>query len=73
MREYQGEKYDLIYLSLGAGVQSSTLLACSVLGLHGVPKVDCAIFADTKAEMDETYRYLDFLTKWSGDRGVPVH
>jgi len=28
------EGYDLTYLSLGAGVQSSALLVCSALGLH---------------------------------------
>ena len=46
-------------LSLGAGVQSSTL---ALMIEHGeVPMVDCAIFADTGDEPKEVYKWLDFL------------
>ena len=32
--------FDLTYISLGGGVQSSAVLAMSALGLHGVPRAD---------------------------------
>lgn len=64
--------YDLTYISLGGGVQSSALLAMSALGLHGVPKADCAIFADTQAEIGATYAWLDRLTAWAKPHGIDV-
>jgi hypothetical protein len=46
-------------LSLGAGVQSTTL---ALMSAHGeVERPDCAIFADTGDEKRGTYRYLDYL------------
>lgn len=50
---------DLRVLSLGAGVQSSTLALMSAAG--ELDKVDCAIFADTQWEPASTYAYLDWL------------
>ena len=64
--------FDLTYLSLGAGVQSTALLICSVLGLHGVPKADVAIFADTQDEPAWVYAHLERLAAWSAARGIPV-
>ena len=52
-------KKTLRVLSLGAGVQSSTLALMIEKG--EIPMVDCAIFADTKNEKDETYEYLKYL------------
>ena len=49
-------RHDLTYISLGAGVQSSALLVCSLLGLHRVPRADVAIFADTQNEPPHVYR-----------------
>ena len=47
------------FLSLGAGVQSSTL---ALLIAHGdVPMVDAAIFADTQWEPRAVYEWLDWL------------
>lgn len=46
-------------LSLGAGVQSSTLALMSARG--ELPVLDCAIFADTQAEPKAVYDYLDWL------------
>lgn len=47
------------YLSLGAGVQSSTV---ALLIAHGeVPMVDAAIFADTQWEPQGVYQWLDWL------------
>ena len=46
-------------LSLGAGVQSTTL---ALLAAHGeIPKPDCAIFADTGAEPAAVYEHLSWL------------
>ena len=48
---------DLRILSLGAGVQSSTLALMIEKG--EIPMVDAAIFADTQAESKETYEFLN--------------
>jgi len=48
--------YDFAYASLGAGVQSTALVVLSTLGLHGCPRADCAIFADTQDEPAWVYR-----------------
>lgn len=47
-------------LSLGAGVQSSTLALMASLG-EITPRPDFAVFADTQAEPDEVYRWIDWL------------
>lgn len=65
--------YDLNYISLGAGVQSSALLIASALGLHGVPKADVAIFADTCDEPAYVYEWLAILEPWATAHGIPVH
>ena len=57
--------YDLTYISFGAGVQSSALLVCSNLGLHGVPRADVAVFADTGDEPQYVYDYLEIMREWS--------
>jgi hypothetical protein len=55
-------------LSLGAGVQSSTL---ALMIAHGeVPMVDAAIFADTGAEPKGVYDWLDWL---ESKLPFPVH
>ncbi len=48
-------------LSLGAGVQSSTLALLIAKG--EVPMVDAAIFADTQAEPKAVYDWLDWLER----------
>ena len=48
-------------LSLGAGVQSSTLALMAARGEIAMP--DCAVFADTQAEPPSVYRWLDWLEK----------
>jgi hypothetical protein len=47
-------------LSLGAGVQSSTLALMAARGLVS-PMPDAAIFADTQAEPASVYAWLDYL------------
>lgn len=54
-------KKPLIALSLGAGVQSSTLALMAAAG--EIPMPDCAIFADTGAEPGPVYRWLDKLER----------
>lgn len=57
-------------LSLGAGVQSTTLLLLANHGeLPGGP-VDCAIFADTGWEPKVVYEHLDWLESVSA---IPIH
>jgi len=46
-------------ISLGAGVQSTTLALLAKDGIVEMP--DCAIFADTQAEPKAVYRHLDWL------------
>ena len=48
-------------LSLGAGVQSTTLALMIEKG--EIPMVDCAIFADVGAEPKLVYEHLDWLEK----------
>jgi len=57
------------FLSLGAGVQSSTL---ALMAAHGevTPMPNAAIFADTQAEPASVYRWLDWL---EGQLPFPVH
>lgn len=56
-------------ISLGAGVQSSTM---ALLAAHGeiTPMPDCAIFADTQAEPKAVYEWLDWLER---QLPFPVH
>jgi len=57
-------------LSLGAGVQSSTLL----MSCRGVlPKLDAAVFADTQWEPKAVYTWLEFLREEASRAGIPVH
>lgn len=51
-------------LSLGAGVQSTTLL---LMSRHGdIAPLDGAVFADTGWEPQEVYRHLAWLEQESG-------
>jgi hypothetical protein len=56
-------------ISLGAGVQSSTM---ALMAKHGeiTPLPDCAIFADTQAEPQGVYDWLDWLER---ELPFPVH
>lgn len=49
-------------ISLGAGVQSSTM---ALMAAHGeiTPMPDCAVFADTMSEPRSVYTWLDWLEK----------
>jgi len=59
----------VIAISLGAGVQSSTM---ALMAAHGEiePMPDCAIFADTGWEPAAVYRHLDWLER---QLPFPVH
>jgi hypothetical protein len=56
-------------LSLGAGVQSSTLL---LMAVHGEVQIDRAIFADTGWEPRGVYDWLGGLQLAAGHAGIPV-
>ncbi|MGW6210902.1 hypothetical protein [Streptomyces sp. NPDC055109] len=59
-------------LSLGAGVQSTTLLLLAAEGR--LPKWDAAIFADTGWEPARVYAHLDRLEREVAQpAGIPVH
>lgn len=58
-------------LSLGAGVQSSALLLMSCRGL--LPRLDCAVFADTRYEPRAVYDHLEWLKGEASAAGIPVH
>jgi len=57
----KNRKKILTVISLGVGVQSSTMLLMAAKG--ELPKVDCAIFADTGYEPKSVYNYLNLLKK----------
>lgn len=59
-----------IYLSLGAGVQSTALLVLSARGLYDCPQADIAVFADTGDEPRWVYEHLSRLEAWSP---IPIH
>ncbi|MGH7743264.1 MAG: hypothetical protein ACREQ5_00380 [Candidatus Dormibacteria bacterium] len=58
-------------LSLGAGVQSTTLALLAVEGK--LPKLDAAIFADTGWEPATVYEHLARLGVVLAEAGVPLH
>lgn len=65
-------KYDLTYLSLGAGVQSSAMLVMAALGLHGCPRPDVVLFADTRGEGPWTYAHLPLMIDFAKQHGLRV-
>lgn len=58
-------------LSLGAGVQSTTVLLMSCRG--ELPLLDCAVFADTGWEPQPVYEHLVWLEAEARHYDVPVH
>lgn len=56
-------------ISLGAGVQSSCMALMAAAG-EITPMPTCAIFADTQAEPESVYKWLDWLEK---ELPFPVH
>lgn len=58
-------------LSLGAGVQSTTLALLAADGT--LPGLDGAVFADTGWEPASVYRTLDRLSEHLAGAGIPVH
>lgn len=58
-------------LSLGAGVQSTTLALLAVEGV--LPTPDAAIFADTGWEPKAVYEHLARLTRVLDAAGIPTH
>lgn len=71
----KSKHYDVTYISLGAGVQSSAMYMMSVLGEHGVPRADVAIFADTMDEGRDTYEFLEVIEEWGRqqENPIPIH
>lgn len=61
-----GSVYNLRVISLGAGVQSTTLYRMAALG-EITPLPDVAIFADTQQEPSWVYENLDRLEQDHGD------
>ncbi|MFD7659816.1 hypothetical protein ACFV4N_38065, partial [Actinosynnema sp. NPDC059797] len=57
-------------LSLGAGVQSTTVLLLACEG--EIPRFDMALFADTGWEPRAVYTNLDRLTAHAENNGIPV-
>ena len=57
-------------LSLGAGVQSSTLLLMSLYG--EIPPLDYVIFADTGWEPTAVYKHLEKLKKICYEAKLPL-
>jgi len=58
---------ELHILSLGAGVQSTTLYLMFMRGVLQ-PQIDYAIFADTGEEPTPVYRHLEWLQSLNGPR-----
>lgn len=58
-------------LSLGAGVQSTTLLLMSLRG--ELPRLDAAVFADTQWEPKTVYTHLEWLKEECKRGGIPLY
>jgi len=56
-------------LSLGAGVQSSTLAFMAEVGF--IDPIDCAIFADTGSEPKKVYEWLSYMRETI--KNFPIH
>lgn len=67
----QRSDVSMVVLSLGAGVQSTTLALMASGG--ELPKPDAAIFADTGWEPKAVYEHLDRLAAELGRAGIPLH
>jgi len=57
-------------LSLGAGIQSSTVLLMSLAG--ELPRLDAAIFADTGWEPAAVYAHLKRLEQAAEELGIDL-
>lgn len=66
----KNSNYKLKILSLGAGVQSSTLLLMACKGI--IEKPNLAIFSDTGWESQATYIHLEWLKIEAGKHGIEV-
>jgi len=63
--------YPLRVLSLGAGVQSTTLL---LMMIHGeIPMADHVVFADTGWEPAKVYDHLNYLKTLMEEHQIPFH
>jgi hypothetical protein len=58
-------------LSLGAGVQSTTLFLMSAYG--ELPRLDAAIFADTRGEPAYVYDHFEKLREVATEYGIPLY
>jgi len=58
-------------LSLGAGVQSSTILLMSIRG--ELPRIDHCIFADVGWEPPGVYKWMEWLRAEADKAGIPIH
>jgi len=63
---------DIRVVSLGAGVQSTTVALMAYHGLIPGPMPDAAVFADTGWEPSQVYRHLEWLESVIGGV-IPVH
>ena len=61
----------MIILSLGVGVQSSTIFLMSCYG--EIEKIDCAIFADPMWETKAVYEWFKFLKSEGEKHGIEIH
>jgi len=61
----------MIFLSFGAGVQSSTMLMMAISG--ELPRPDHVIFADTGIEPASVYKHLEWCREQCSLAGLPLH
>lgn len=63
-------KLPVIYLSFGAGVQSTAMLILACQGK--IAKPELAVFADTQDEPQYVYDHLQSMQLYSGSHGIPL-
>lgn len=64
-------KWPMVFLSFGAGVQSSVMLALAIRG--EIERPDHVIFADTGLESAAVYRQVDWGEAQCTSAGLPFH
>ena len=66
------DRYLNIYLSLGAGIESTAVYILAARNHDLVPRCDYALFADTGDEPEKTYAHLRQLETWGRTVGAPA-
>lgn len=69
---HRAKQLEAVFISLGGGVQSSTIVEMYVEGDLHLPRLDGVLFADTGDEPDWVYQQVAYLREQLKTVGVPL-